>query len=89
MLSRNYYQKIFTFFSDSVRISRKNTIFNDKKFNKRNSDKNKKPVKVDDIDINKILVSKKSHMVRKAHLNTLLGMIIMIALYHYVFGFLK
>ena len=28
-------------------------------------------------------------MVRKAHLNTLLGMIIMITLYHYVLGFLK
>ena len=37
----------------------KNIIFEDKKINKCNFSRNKKPFKTDDIDINKMLVSKK------------------------------
>ena len=37
----------------------KNIIFSDKKINKSNFYKNKKLSKIDDIDVNKILVSKK------------------------------
>ena len=39
--------------------------------------KQKKLFKIDDIDANKILVSKKNYMAQKSQLNTLLGMIIM------------
>ena len=46
--------------------------------------KNKKIFNTDDIDVNKILVSKKKHMVNIAHLNTLLDIMIMILLDHYV-----
>ena len=62
----------------------KNINFNDKKFNKSNFFKNKKLFKIDDIDINEILVSKKNHMVKKANLNALLGMMIVMILDHYV-----
>ena len=37
----------------------KNTICNDKKVNKSNFYKNKKLFKIDDMDVNKVLVSKK------------------------------
>ena len=40
-------------------MSEKNRIFNHRKINKINFYKNKKLLKVNDIDINKILVSKK------------------------------
>ena len=43
------------FFSLSIRISRKNINFRDKK---SDSYKNKKVTKIDDTDVNKILVSK-------------------------------
>ena len=39
--------------------------FQDKKINKINFYKNKKLFKIDDIDINEILASKKNHMVKK------------------------
>ena len=65
-------------------MSEKNIIFNDKKINKTNGCKNKKLFKIDDIDINKILVSKREPYGKIAHLNTLLGMMIMITLDHYV-----
>ena len=42
----------------SIRISSKNINFGDKKINKSNFYRNKKVVKIDDIDVNKILVSK-------------------------------
>ena len=38
-------------------MSGKNIIFNDKKF-KKDFHRNKKPFKIDDIDFNKVLVSK-------------------------------
>ena len=53
----NCYKKI-TFFSLSIRISRTNVNFGDKKNLKSDFYKNKKVVNIDDIDVNKILVSK-------------------------------
>ena len=41
-------------------------------------------VNIDDIDVNKILFSKKNNMVNIIHLNTLLGIMIMMLLDHYV-----
>ena len=45
-------------FSSSIRMSGKNIIFGNKKIKKGNIYKNKK-LKIDDIDVNKILISKK------------------------------
>ena len=45
--------------------------------------KNKKIFNIDDIDVNKILVSKKNNMVNIIHLNTLLGIMIIMLLDHY------
>ena len=42
-------------------MSGKNIIFNNKKINKSNFYKNKKPSKIDDIGVNKILVSKRDY----------------------------
>ena len=54
----NYYYYYYFFFT-SIIISGKNIIFNDEKINKSNFYKNKKLSKIDHIDGNKILVSKK------------------------------
>ena len=40
-------------------MSGKNIIFNDKKINKSNFDKNKKLFQIDNVDVNKIYISKK------------------------------
>ena len=40
-------------------------IFQNKKINKSNFYRNKKLFKIDDVEINKILVTKKNHMVKK------------------------
>ena len=58
----NYYKKIFTFFSSqSIRMSGNSINFDDKKIkiNDFCKDKNKKIFNIDDIDVNKILISKK------------------------------
>ena len=56
----NYYEKNFTFlFSLSRRTSKKSIDFDNKKISKRNFYKNKKLFKIDDINVNKILVSNK------------------------------
>ena len=47
-----------TFFSPSIRMSGKNGNFGDKKNLKSDFYKNKKVTKIDDIGVNKILVSK-------------------------------
>ena len=52
-------KKFLHFFSPSIRTSRKNIFFNDKKINKNSFYRNKKLSKIDEIDVNKILVSKK------------------------------
>ena len=57
-----------------------------KKINKnKKSDfhKNEKSNKIDEIDANKILVSKENHMALKIHLNTLLDTMIMMLSEHY------
>ena len=46
--------------------------------------KNRKVFQVDDIDANKIVVSKKEPYGTKMHLNTLLDIMIMMLLGHYV-----
>ena len=65
-------------------MSKKSINFDDKKINKSNFCKNKKLFKIDDIDANKILVSKKNYMAQKSQLNTLLGMMIKMLLDHYI-----
>ena len=64
-------------------MSGKSINFEDKKINKSNFYKNKKLFKIEDININNILVSKKESYGTKIHLNTLLD-IMMISLDHYV-----
>ena len=61
-----------------------NINFDDKKIRKSEFYKYKKVFKIDDIDVNKILVSKKSEMAQRMHLNTLSDIMIMILLDHYV-----
>ena len=51
--------------------------------------KNKKVLNIDDIDVNKILVSKKKHMVNIIHLNILLSIMIIMLLDHYIYLFHK
>ena len=65
-------------------MSGKGVSFGDKKINKSNFYKNKKLFKIDDLDVNKILVSKKESNGKKIYLNILLGMMIMITLDHYL-----
>ena len=64
-------------------MSGKNINFDDKKIKKSDLYKNKKAFQIDDIDVNKILVSKKEPYGIKIHLNTLLDIMIMILLDHY------
>ena len=46
--------------------------------------KNNKVFKIDEIDVDKILVSKKNHMVQIRQLNISLAIMMMIVLDHYV-----
>ena len=46
-------------------MSGKNTIFNDKKINKSNFYRNKKPFIIDDTDVNRIVISKKDRYGKK------------------------
>ena len=69
-------KKIFTFFfSPRIKISGKNIIFHDEKINRSNFYKNKKLSnfyknkklsKIGDIDVNKILISKKEAYGKKS-----------------------
>ena len=70
-------------------MSGKSINFNDKKINKSSFYKNKTLFSLNDIDVNKILVSKKNHMVQKIHLNTSLDIMMVMLLDHYVYYFLK
>ena len=63
--------------------------FEDKKINKTNFYKTKKLFKIEDIDINKILVSKKESYGKKIHLNISLDIMMMMPLDHYLQSFLK
>ena len=64
-------------------MSGKSTNFDDKKINKSNFCKNKKLFNIHDLDVNKILFSKRESYGKKIHLNTLLD-IMMILLNRYV-----
>ena len=48
-------------------MNEKNIISNDEKINKSSFYSIKKPFIIDDIDVNKILISKNNFMVKKAH----------------------
>ena len=67
------------FFSPSIRISEKSIKFGDEKINKRSFYKTKKPFKVEDTDINKILVSNKESFEKK-NLNVSLDIMMMMML---------
>ena len=76
------YTQIINFFSlQSIRMNGNSINFD--------NNKNKKIFNIDDIDVNKILVSKKKHTVNIIHLNTLLGIMIMMLLDHYIYFFRK
>ena len=68
----------------------KNINFDDEKI-KKSEFYQKKAFQIDDVDVNKILVSKKElfGIVQRMHLNTLLDIMIMILLDHYVYDFHK
>ena len=61
-------------------MSGKSVNFGDKKIKNSNFYKNKKLFKIDAIDANKILVSKKKHMVQKSQLNISLDIVTMMSL---------
>ena len=65
-------------------MSGNNINTDNKKINKSNFYKNKRLFQITDIDDNKILVSKKEPYGKKAHLNTLLDIMIMITFVYYV-----
>ena len=65
-------------------MSGKNINFDDKKNNKSNFYKSRKIFNMHDLDVNKILVSKKNHMVEKIFLNILLDIMMMMSLDRYV-----
>ena len=69
----------------SIRMSGYSINFNDKKIKKSDFyNKNKNKFSIYDIDVNKILVSKKKNTVNIIHLNTLLGIMIMTLLNHFI-----
>ena len=69
LLQKNYLH----FFPPSMRMSRKSINFDDKKINKSKFHKNKKLFKIEDIDINNILVSKKESYGTKNSLKYFIG----------------
>ena len=88
----NYYKKFFYFFSlQSIRMSGNNINFDNKKIKKSDfyNNTNKKIFNINNIDVDKILVSKKEKYGKYNSLNTLLGIIIMTLLDHYIQSFHK
>ena len=83
-ISKIYYKKFLFFFFSIYENEQKEYKFNDKKIRKSDFYKNKKINKIDDIDVNNILVSKKESYINKNSLNTLSDIMIMIILVHYV-----
>ena len=65
-------------------MSGKKVNFDDKIIKKSDFYKNKKVFHVDDTDANKYQFLKKKHMAQRMHLNTLLDIMIIILLDHYV-----
>ena len=83
----NYYKKFFYFFSlQSIRMSGNNINFGNKRIKKSDfyNNTNKKIFNINNIDVDKILVSKKEKYGKYNSLNTLLGIIIMTLLDHYI-----
>ena len=64
-------------------MSKKNVNFRDRKIFKNGFYRNKKVTRIDDIDANKILVSKEESYDIKIHLNTLSDTMIMMLLESY------
>ena len=64
-------------------MSRMNKNFEDRKIEKSDFYKNKKVIKIDDIDVKKTLVSKEEPYVQKINPNTLLDTMVMMLLDHY------
>ena len=77
----NNNHKVFLIYT---RMSGKNITFNDKKIRKSTFYKNKKVNDIEDINVNNVLVSKKEPYGNKIRSNTLLDIMIMILLGHYV-----
>ena len=65
-------------------MSGKSINFDDKKIDKSNFYKNKKLFSFNDIDVNKILVSKRESYGTKIRLNTSLDIMMVMLLDHYV-----
>ena len=65
-------------------MSGKIVNFNDKKIKKCYFYKNKKVFQIDNINVNNILVSKKETYGTRIHFNTLLDILIMMLLDHYL-----
>ena len=66
-------------------MNRKNINFDNKNIKKSDFyNKNKKIFSIDDIDVNKVLVSKKDNMANIIDLNILLAIMIMMLLDHYI-----
>ena len=61
---------MFTFFIIYIKTSGKNINFDDKKIKRTSFYKNKKINNIEDIYVNNILVSKKSHTVQQILINT-------------------
>ena len=70
-------------------MSGKSINFEDKKINKSSFYKNKKLFSLNDIDVNKISVSKKESYGTKIHINTSLHIMMVMLLDHYVYDFLR
>ena len=65
-------------------MSGKNIIFDDEKINKSNVYRNKKQFIIDDMDVNKILISKKEPHGKKSSLKYFIVIVIMMSLDHYI-----
>ena len=65
-------------------MSGKNINFEDEKIKKSEFYKNKKVNSIDNIDVIKYQFLKKNHTAKRIHLNTLLDIMIMMLLNHYV-----
>ena len=66
-------KNILLFFSSSIRISGKNVNFGDKKIKISDFYKNEKVAKIEDIDVNKILMSKEEPYGTKSSIKYLIG----------------
>ena len=64
-------------------MAENNITFNDGKINKSIFYRTKRLFNMDDIDVNKILISKKEPYGKKVHLNTSLDMMVMVILVRY------